>query len=700
MSQRPRLHAPTKRLDIQGLRAVAVVLVVAEHVFAQPIGGFVGVDVFFVISGFLITSLLLAEHSRTGRISLTAFYWRRVRRLMPAAVVVIAATLAAVLLLVPQRAPQSLADAGWSLVFLANWRFADQQTDYFAADGPVSPFQHFWSLSVEEQFYLVVPVLLVTTLAIGRRSSPRVVALSTLSVGVVASAVLAPIQSTADPETAYFSTPVRAWELGVGSLLAFGTAIWGRLPAWFGTSLSWTGLVGILVSAVCITGQGAFPFPAAAAPVISAAMVLVGGVRGPTSGAAVLRAGPLVSIGNVSYSLYLWHFPLFIVIGAVDPSAVWWTVPLSIALAYVSYHLIERPCSVAPLAMWHRRERARFREALRPQRRSVQVSAIGLAAVTAVVLSLVATDRVRPIDIPTVPLAADATAAPTVGGEDRPALAALGKGIVDALSATSWPELDDGPGANLVGTQHPECGRLSPAPSAETCTFGSPTAERSLMLVGDSTAVHWIDAYLRLQDDGLLAGWRIVTRTAFGCPFIDASLGGQDATECASFRADTLDRITEVEPDVLVITNTFADTGVDGDGTAPGAAEWAAATQRYVVDVRESVGKVVLVSPPPAGQSVQNCYSVGGSPSACITETSSAWRSRLAALNAVAGDDATVVDSRPLFCTADTCPAFVERTIVKKDFVHLTSAYARKSAPALGELLRSRSVFEDTLVGH
>ncbi|MEK6312160.1 MAG: acyltransferase family protein [Curtobacterium sp.] len=692
--------ATTKRLDIQGLRAVAVGLVVLEHVTGNPIGGFIGVDVFFVISGFLITSLLLAEHDRNGRISLVAFYRRRIRRLMPAAVVVIAATLASVVLLVPQRAAQSFADAAWSLAFLANWHFADQQTDYFAADGPESPFQHFWSLSVEEQFYLVVPVVLVATLAIRTTKAPRALAMVVLSTAVIASAVMALAETGTDPTSAYFSTTARAWELGTGSLLAFGTASWRRLPMWVGRILSWAGLTGVVVSAVVITGQEDFPGPLAAVPVVATAMILVGGARGTSSEVAVLRARPFVWLGNISYPLYLWHFPVLVVIGAVDPSAVWWTFPLSIALASVTHHLVERPSALAPLALWDRRERSRFRAALLAERRSLRANAIGAALVATVVLTLVATERVRPIDVPTVPLAAPGSTAPTAPGQDdQPHLEALRGSVLEALSATSWPELEGGPVSDLVGTTHPECGRLSPAPAPDVCTFGAPTAERTLMLVGDSTAVHWIDGYVRLQDGGPLAGWRIVTRTAFGCPFIDESIGGPDADDCAAFRRATLDQVADVRPDVLVITNTFAASEARGGGEQLSDSQWSEATHRYVAATRGSVGKVVQVAPPPAGKSIQNCYGVGGTPSACTTETSSAWKARLAALSAAATEGEVVLDTRPLFCVADTCPAFVERTIVKKDFVHLTSAYAEKSAPALGELLQSRSVFEDAPVG-
>ena len=228
--------ADTFRPDVEGLRAVAVLLVVVSHVLGVPAGGYIGVDVFFVISGFLITGLLLREHARNGRISLRDFYARRVRRLMPAAVLVLAVTnVAAYLLFTGERAGQALRDSLWSLGFLANVRFSAIGTDYFDDTRPASPVQHYWSLAVEEQFYVVWPCLLILALWLGKRRGAGAVLLLVTAASLVWSIVLTASDSTA----AYFSTPARAWELGVGALLAVlaQTSLPRRIPVAAGTAL-------------------------------------------------------------------------------------------------------------------------------------------------------------------------------------------------------------------------------------------------------------------------------------------------------------------------------------------------------------------------------------------------------------------------------------------------------------------------------
>lgn len=237
-----------KRPDIQGLRAVAVIAVIFDHLLHWPSGGFVGVDVFFVISGFLITGLLLREHDRTGRISFASFYKRRIRRIMPAAITVLVVTVAATFLVFNAgRAQQSAIDALWSLLFSANWRFAAAGTDYFQASGPVSPFQHFWSLAVEEQFYFVWPALMALIFWAASQSSisstkvRQTVGLTMLGI-VAASFAWAMSESISNPTIAYFSTFSRAWELGVGALLAVIAPLLTRLPSALRPVLGWAGL--------------------------------------------------------------------------------------------------------------------------------------------------------------------------------------------------------------------------------------------------------------------------------------------------------------------------------------------------------------------------------------------------------------------------------------------------------------------------
>ncbi len=231
-------RASQARGDIQGLRAVAVLLVIANHVFDEPVGGFLGVDVFFVLSGFLITGLLVREHQREGSISYADFYRRRVRRIVPVATLVLVVTVVATFALYSaERGREVALDAGWAFGFLANWRFADIGTDYFAAGGPLSPLQHYWSLSVEEQFYVVWPTLVVACLWIvgrrgGSRRTGRLALLTVTLLVIVVSFIYSLWHSQGQPISAYFSTADRAWELAAGAAIAVASPALRHVPQW------------------------------------------------------------------------------------------------------------------------------------------------------------------------------------------------------------------------------------------------------------------------------------------------------------------------------------------------------------------------------------------------------------------------------------------------------------------------------------
>ncbi|MCU1619008.1 MAG: acyltransferase, partial [Modestobacter sp.] len=255
------------RPDIEGLRAVAVLAVVLFHAGVPGLdGGFVGVDVFFVVSGFLITGLLWRELAGTGTVRLTRFYGARARRLLPAATLVLVATVvAAVLLLPPLRARAVLGDAVASALYVGNYRLALQGTDYLAADAPPSPFQHYWSLGLEEQFYLVWPALMIATAwAVRRRRPARKVGPFVVVLAVVAalSLVLSLSWTRTQPPWAFFALPARAWELAAGGLLALLTVGRRPLPAPVAGPAGWLGLG--LVAGSCVRLGGGTPYPGVA----------------------------------------------------------------------------------------------------------------------------------------------------------------------------------------------------------------------------------------------------------------------------------------------------------------------------------------------------------------------------------------------------------------------------------------------------
>jgi len=328
-SEHVSVAAPARsatRKDIQGLRAIAVVAVIFDHLVGWPSGGFVGVDVFFVISGFLITGLLLREYDREGRISFVGFYKRRVRRIVPAATVTLVVTAAvAFLVFNVGRANQTFWDAVSSFFFFGNWHFAAAGTDYFLAGGPVSPLQHFWSLSVEEQFYFVWPWLMLVIFLIGGRSAKWNSSVARRYVGaamiviIIASFGWSLWETSTNPTWSYFSTFSRAWELGIGALLAVVAGAFTALPSWLRPVLAWIGLLGIGASVFLITDAMPFPGPWAMAPVISTAVVIAAGT-GAAPRFLLPVTNPVVGfVGDISYSLYLWHFPVIILLASVLP---------------------------------------------------------------------------------------------------------------------------------------------------------------------------------------------------------------------------------------------------------------------------------------------------------------------------------------------------------------------------------------------
>ena len=288
------------RADVQGLRALAV-------------------DVFFVISGFLITGLLLREHERTNHISFTAFYQRRIKRIIPAATLVLLVTLATALLFFNRgRFDRTFWDAIWAFFSTANWHFAATDTDYFLADGPVSPLQHYWSLSIEEQFYFVWPWLMLAVLILAAKvgvNRRRLVTGLVMAIIIGASFVRAMFDTQANPTLSYFSTLTRAWELGVGALIAITAPWWSQLPARMRPVLAWVGLLGII-------GTVPFPAPWAVLPVVATALVLAAGIGGEQRFLVPLTNRVSGCLGNISYSLYLWHFPVIIFAGTlIRPSS-------------------------------------------------------------------------------------------------------------------------------------------------------------------------------------------------------------------------------------------------------------------------------------------------------------------------------------------------------------------------------------------
>jgi peptidoglycan/LPS O-acetylase OafA/YrhL len=361
---RPGTFRPRKfRPDVEGLRAIAVALVVLCHAGVPLLsGGYVGVDVFFVLSGFVITGLLMEMRTKTGKIAtlLIDFYARRARRILPAATLVLVCTVVASYHWLGFLAGNTIAEDGqWTALFAANLHFALQGTEYLNAQAPPSPLQHYWSLAVEEQFYLVWPLLFLIAASVGRKVSLRIRLAAVLVPLIMASFLWSAIQTPQDGVWAYFSPLTRAGELGIGALLAVMAPMLMGIPARFGSWMSWGGIAGIMGSAFLFNDATAFPGFAAALPVLATALVVAGGTVRPGGGAEViLGRRPFQWLGKRSYSLYLWHWPLLTIAaeyaGGTIPlvASLGWCLA-ALGLAFVTYHVVENPVRHAKLLKKH-----------------------------------------------------------------------------------------------------------------------------------------------------------------------------------------------------------------------------------------------------------------------------------------------------------------------------------------------------------
>lgn len=700
------------RPDIQGLRMVAVLAVIADHLFDWPSGGFVGVDVFFVISGFLITGLLLREHERTGTFSFSGFYRRRVKRIIPAAMTVIVTTLITAWFLFNQpRFWATFWDALYATFFTANWRFAAVGTDYFQAEAAVSPLQHYWSLSVEEQFYFVWPWLMLLIFIATAKLTPwthgtaRTIAGVVMLLITVASFVWSLAETASNPTWAYFSTFSRTWELGLGALIAVFAAAFSRIPALVRPVLGWVGLLGIIAAMFVVSADVAFPAPWALLPVLSTAAVIIAGTGGEQRYLWPLTNRGSRYIGDISYSLYVWHWPI-IVFGTMlwgDDSLV--LLGLLVAIAFVSvysYHFIEDPIRRSSwLEPRDRRARRRgSRHERRPEvPRKHQTGVLILVATLALAASasaLLRPDREVSASQPRDPdtLFAEESPGP-METTANPEIDALSDQISLALSATSYPD-DISPTMDeaISGPQAPadvsDCGQAGRLVDKQACTWGDPATTNRAVIVGDSVSMTWVNP-LR---NALPAGWSLTSLGTFGCAFTDFVDSGAKATDCVGRRADAVRYINETHPQVVIIANSYWLNGLNGAEKAPTGQELAADYTALLTKFDTSESRVVFLAAPPSTENPNTCYTPVSSPADCVSNVSQHWQEHAAAEQQVASAVAGAwVDSRPLFCADGRCPVFVETTPVRRDLTHMTPAYGEKIIPALRETVSALPPF-------
>lgn len=657
------------RRDIEGLRAVAVLLVLAFHAGVPGVtGGFVGVDVFFVISGFLITGLIVREVQSTGRLSLSRFYARRIRRLLPATAVVLAATAALTLLVLPPlRWPSISLDIAASATYIVNWRLAGS-VDYLASEDAPSPVQHFWSLAVEEQFYIVWPLLILALVWWQRRSRWPLgkVLMAGLAAIAVPSFVWSVISTHTSPGQAYFATTTRLWELAVGAALAIGAVRLAKLPTSVARALGWLGIVAIVVAAVTFDSATIFPGYTALLPTLGTAAVIAAGMSHSERGVGrVLAVAPLQDIGALSYSLYLWHWPLLVaataVFGQLTTAQGVLVAGFSVVPAWLSYRIVEYPLHHArPLATYPWRAYAL----------GILATVIGLTAALIPTLSK-----------PTYAVAEDAPGATVLGAD--PATDPDGRPVDSVASMTPAPldARDDNPELYEL-----DCHQNQDDSDLLTCPFGDVDSDRVVALVGDSHAAQWQPAIERIAQEN---GWRLELNTKSACGFFDVDVTAGDGEggypSCSEWNDRLVDYLTGPDgPDVVIAStsNTYdvmqEGTELTGDANRAAFVDGLRRSWQSVIDA--GVELVVIRDTPRMGIDVPECVSQHlDALRECTVTTDQALKNSGGADDEAAEGAAGVryVDLTERICPGEACPPVIGNVLVWRDPHHLTATYVR-----------------------
>jgi peptidoglycan/LPS O-acetylase OafA/YrhL len=697
---------PSFRADVQGLRALAVLTVIAAHAGVPFLpGGYVGVDVFFVVSGFLISQLLFRE-VELGGVSIGNFYARRARRILPAATVVTLATVIASLVwLSVVDALEVVTDALWATFFAANLRFSAVGTDYFAQEQAPSPLQHYWSLAVEEQFYLFWPLILIGCVWLTRRRRrgtggggrplPRLAIFWALTGLGLASFAYGVVLASTNPVAAYFSTPARAWEFAVGAVTALvARRVAGRLDPDQRGAAAATGLLAIAFACLFYGEGTATPLWAAAVPVVGTALVLLAGAAGQPSQLLPLRllsVRPMQRIGDWSYSLYLWHLPLLVIPeiragGQPGAPVRVLMVALAFVLAWLTYRFVETP----------------FRRPMRwPRRRALALypATAGLVVASCVAASTYGHWKVGEFgDRPAITLSNSgvAEAAEPVAEEPITALvqasvAAARNGM--AIPSDLTPDLlslrDDVPGVG--DCDYGEDVRL-------LCPRGDTGADRTIVVFGNSHARMWIPAFERIAErEGYLAYYLVKPNCAASLVEVgDQRAGFEPWTACTEFREWALDRVAELEPDLVAVSSSPPNRVVYDDGTAVhrGRPEYdelvRAGYQELFSRLERTADRTVLIRDVPRHE---------GDPGPCLTTDSPDLGDCLStpdpALEAYSDLPVEVarqagiewIDPTKWVCWRDRCPAVIGDLLPYRDRGHLSAAYAGTLADELGSEL-------------
>ena len=704
------------RQDIQGLRAVAVLLVLVFHLWPEALtGGFVGVDVFFVISGFLITGHLLAHPPRQAR-DLAEFWGRRIRRLLPAAFLVLVATAIASRLVAPETQWAAIAiEVIASALYVQNWVLAGNSVDYLAAEEAPTPVQHYWSLAVEEQFYVFWPVLILAIFWFAQRARLAPLGITRVAMlAVVAVSLFISITATAtEPASAYFITPTRIWELAAGGLVATLPSLGALgLRSRIVDSAAWLGLAMVLLAGLVISTETPFPGWIALLPVGGAALLLIAASEGRASPTRILALRPIQHLGDTSYSIYLWHWPLIVL----------WPYVTGVRLSFAeSLVILAATIVLATITKFGVEDPYRYSPKFRPLVPTFRFAAVGMLVVSLLGGAQLLEAQVR----------LDTALATSPDGELDPDVEPLAPppdeseidaGATGGPPSTPGPLPTDAPGPTAgidtcvgaaaivrgfdvcpqdpAGELRPEpvvakrdrpaayddgCWMYAPFGAKRVCEYGK--GDVRIALVGNSHAGQWLPT---LQVLAKKHGWTISTFLASQCNATDATLEMFSAVKnagCLEYGRWVMDQTAGSKFD-LVVTSQRQSLRTVGDSWAETGPTAAAGYTSYLTRWSEAGTNVLVIQDTPFPHrtvvSIPDCLARHRNDQDRCAGSPEDWRRQdplydVATTLGLPG--ISTLEVYRFMCAGSVCPAVIGGVIVYFDGSHMTTTYARSIAP-------------------
>ncbi|APU20163.1 putative acyltransferase [Actinoalloteichus sp. GBA129-24] len=654
------------RPELQGLRAVASLLVVVYHIWLGRVSG--GVDVFFLISGFLITGQLVRSVERSGGIQFRPLWGRMIKRLFPAALTVLAVVTAASFLLLPtNRWFQTIREIIASALYLENWQLAADSVDYLAQSNAVSPVQHYWSLSIQGQFYIVWPLLVLLVIGVAKFSGNRfrLTLLGTLFAVFTASLIFSVISTANDQAFAYFNSLTRVWEFALGGLLMLGIDHI-NLPKLARVLLGWFGIIALVACGLVLQVSSVFPGYMALWPTGAALLVILAGASGTRLGVDwILSSRPLEYLGNISYALYLWHWPVLVFylllrepVDGVGLAGGAFIIGVSVVLSVLTYHLVENPLRRS--AVGTRTPWAGYRFGL------VLLIPVLAAAGTWQYTAVQRAGAYEGVmDDPDYPGAVSLTPDFTYWGED------------DVVPAPPFINLSD----DAVQIDRDNCQTSPHYEELRVCqnSIDGP-AERHIVVVGDSHAEQWVTALYLMAED---RGWRISSMYKGACPFSVVSETFPSNEDCVEWNAAAAAQTIDLNPD-LVFTTATREVRVGLTEETP---------QGYLEQWRklEAAGIPVIA--------MRDNPRYDYKPSECVQNAGvdaaecSVPRAELLAERAPydfmpeVPSNVSFLDFSDYLCVEDTCPPVIGNVLVYLDENHISASYMASMTPMLEEAI-------------